>query len=162
MGAYSSPDIQAVPLWFLYAYCMSVLQLEESAAAAAAAYPELVPSGWAARIPELAGRTAAWLSGTLTSLRDVDVLPAASASWPDGEREEQSEAAAELGLEILILIAISSALVPALLGFFWRLVCGAREQDPAQERRGHHHHHGHHAPADARGDARPAHAAVAR
>ena len=109
-----------------------VLRLQEVVAAASSAYPALVPGDLSRRIPDIAGETTAWLSGALTSVRSQQVLPAFSAAWPDGEVEGQSEAAAELGLEILILIAFSSAFMPALVGFIWRSIfrMGGGEREP--------------------------------
>ena len=123
-------DVNQLPIYCLYVFCLGAIKLEELALYAAAKYPNVVGMDIARQIPDFAGKTAGWLSGAFSGIRDAELLPFASSAWPDGEKASESEAAAELGLEIVIAIAVCSAFVPAVLGFVWRLLFGT----PAQER----------------------------
>jgi len=127
-------DVNQLPIYCLYVFCLGAIKMEELALYAAAEYPNVVGMDIARQIPDFAGQTAGWLSGAFSGIRDAELLPFASSAWPDGEKASESEAAAELGLEILMAIAVCSAFVPAVLGFVWRLLFGTLAQEREQLR----------------------------
>ena len=108
-------DAQALPLHLLYFYCVTALRLEDLASVMAAEYPDFLPQDLGWRVQDAAGQTVAWLSGAFSGLRSAQLLPASAETWPDGEKGSESEAAAEFGLEILIMIVLCSVLVPVML-----------------------------------------------
>ena len=114
-------DVQAMPVWCLYLFCTSAIQLEKLASELSKAYPHIVPLDLARQIPEYAGEAVGWFSGIFSGVREAELLQG-PATWPDGEKESESEAAAELGLEIILMMALCSFFIPMVLRFLWMLL----------------------------------------